>query len=77
MRRYAYGGECTDMVHAEADWKSGQCVADIARALEKGTIRPVSDEGEEGLSEKVNAASAALVDRGLRAQDALGKSCTH
>jgi hypothetical protein len=21
-------------------WKSGQCVADIARALEKGTIRP-------------------------------------
>jgi len=42
-----------------------------------GRVRGVSDEGEEGLSEKVNAASAALVDRGLRAQDALGKSCTH
>jgi len=34
MRRCGYGGESTDVVHAEAEgWKSGQCVADIARAL--------------------------------------------
>src|SRR6266480_6436037 len=55
MRREAYGGECTAEVHDEAEgraldrWRNGQCIADIARALERrnksGVYRVLASNG--------------------------------
>jgi len=40
MRRYAYGGECTDMVYAEAEgWISGHHHPDYQRAASEAVAR--------------------------------------